>query len=149
MPQAARHSWSKALTRALAAVARSNTDSAWRELLMLPQTALDPPPRGGKKHKKALAAYTLDRLQRWHEGERAALWHSRHVPTRPTKQKARSVEQKREWHWRWRERAGTAKLVQHCCQAACVQTPRLHFKPFGRCTLSSPFLLPHLCLSCP
>ena len=31
----------------------------------------------------------------------------------------------------WRERAGTAKLVQHCCQAACVQTPRLHFKPLA------------------
>ena len=29
-------------------------------------------------------------------GERAALWHSRHVPTRPTKKKARSMEQKRE-----------------------------------------------------
>jgi hypothetical protein len=41
VPQAARHSWSKALTRALAAVAHSNADSAWRELLMLPQTVLD------------------------------------------------------------------------------------------------------------
>lgn len=31
-------------------------------------SSLDAPPRGGKKHHKALAAYTLDRLARWHEG---------------------------------------------------------------------------------
>ena len=58
VPQAARHSRSKALTRALAAVAHSNAYSAWRELLMLPQTVLDAPPRGGKKHKKALVAHS-------------------------------------------------------------------------------------------
>ena len=63
---------------------------------MLPQTVLDAPPRGGKKHKKALAAYTLDRLQRWHEGERAALWHSRHVPKRGPKHKPRTNEQRRD-----------------------------------------------------
>ena len=53
VPQAARHSWSKALTRALATAAHFNTEASWRELLMLPQTVLAAPPRGGKKHKKA------------------------------------------------------------------------------------------------
>ena len=57
------------LTRALATAAHFNTEASWRELLMLPQTVLAAPPREGKKHKKALAAYTLDRLERWHEGE--------------------------------------------------------------------------------
>ena len=80
VPQAARHSWSKALTRALATAAHFNTEASWRELLMLPQTVLAAPPWGGKKHKKALAAYTLDRLERWHEGERGSLWASRPVP---------------------------------------------------------------------
>ena len=96
VPQAARHSWCKALTRALAAVLHSGSESAWRELLMLPQTVLDAPPRGGKKHKKALVAHTLDRIQRWHEGERAALWHRRHVPKRAHKHKPRTNEQRRD-----------------------------------------------------
>ena len=76
VPHAARHSWSKALTRALALAHHHNTEAAWKQLLMLPQAVLDAPPRGGKKHHKALAAYTLDRLARWHEGERMALWTS-------------------------------------------------------------------------
>eukprot|EP00438_Fugacium_kawagutii_P032616 Skav233161 [mRNA] locus=scaffold1669:495717:501543:+ [translate_table: standard] len=77
VPAAARQSWHKALSRALALVAHCNTDASWQELLMLPQAVLDAPPRGGKKHRKALVAYTLDRLERWHEGERLSLWNSR------------------------------------------------------------------------
>ena len=44
---------------------------------MLPQSVLCAPPRGGRRHKRAVAAYTLDRLNRWVEGERASLWASR------------------------------------------------------------------------
>ena len=44
---------------------------------MLPQAVLDGPPRGGHKHVKAAAAYTVDRLQRWEAGERMTLWDSR------------------------------------------------------------------------
>ena len=62
IPVAARHSWSQVLTRALAAVAHSNDDKAWRELLMLPKCVLCALARGGRQHRKAAAAYTLDRL---------------------------------------------------------------------------------------
>ena len=51
-----------------------NDEASWRELLMLPQSILDPPRRGGKQHAKAAAAYTLDRLKRWEDGERLLLW---------------------------------------------------------------------------
>ena len=77
IPAAAKSLWSRTLSRALAAVVHSNNPRSWQELLMLPQTVLDAPPRGGQKHAKAAAAYTLDRLQRWDAGERLTLWESR------------------------------------------------------------------------
>ena len=69
-----------------AAAGEYNDERAWREFLMLPQCVLGAPPRGGRKHRRAMAAYTVDRLQRWVEGERAALWHDRHVPQRGRRQ---------------------------------------------------------------
>ena len=51
--------------------------SRGRELLMLPRCVLGVPPRGGRKHAKASAAYTLDRLHQWQHGERQSLWDSR------------------------------------------------------------------------
>ena len=77
IPAAAKSLWTRTLSRALAAVVHSNNPRSWQELLMLPQTVLDAPPRGGHKHAKAAAAYTLDRLQRWDAGERLSLWESR------------------------------------------------------------------------
>ena len=77
IPAAAKSLWTRTLSRALAAVVHSNNPRSWQELLMLPQTVLDAPPRGGHKHAKAAAAYTLDRLQRWDAGERLTLWESR------------------------------------------------------------------------
>ncbi|CAK9025335.1 unnamed protein product [Durusdinium trenchii] len=65
IPQAARHLWGQALTRCLASVVRHNDATAWQELLMLPKTVLDAPKRGGRQRQKAVASYTLDRLQRW------------------------------------------------------------------------------------
>ena len=82
VPAAARHMWNQLLTRALAAVVHRNDERAWRELLMLAQCVLCAPLRGGRKHKRAAAAFTLDRMQRWQEGERMALWDSRPVPVR-------------------------------------------------------------------
>ena len=43
---------------------RYNDLCSWQELLLLPQCVLNAPPRGGRKHAKAAAAYTLDRLRR-------------------------------------------------------------------------------------
>ena len=71
VPAAARHMWNQLLTRALAAVVHRNDERAWRELLMLAQCVLCAPLRGGRKHKRAAAAFTLDRMQRWQEGERS------------------------------------------------------------------------------
>ena len=82
VPAAVRHLWSQVLTQALAAVAHRNDEAAWRELLMLPQCLLCPPARGGKRHAKAAAAFTRDRIQRWLEGERLSLWASRPSPKR-------------------------------------------------------------------
>ena len=80
IPASARHSWNQVLTRALAQVAHTNDERAWRELLMLPQCLLCCPPRRGRQHRKAVAAYTLDRLQRWQSGKRMSLWDSRPPP---------------------------------------------------------------------
>ena len=44
---------------------------------MLPRCVLGVPARGGRKHAKASAAYTLDRLHQWQQGERHSLWNSR------------------------------------------------------------------------
>ena len=39
---------------------------------MLPQAVLCSPPQGGRKHHRAAAAFTLEQVQRWLDGERAA-----------------------------------------------------------------------------
>ena len=52
------------MTRALATVAHRNDERSWTDFLMLLQTVLCPPPRGGRKHRRAAAAYTIDTLQR-------------------------------------------------------------------------------------
>ena len=74
VPKLARSAWAQALTRALALVVVQNSTHAWTELLMLPKCVLCAPPRTGRKHQKAAAAFTLDRLGRWGDGERESLW---------------------------------------------------------------------------
>jgi len=95
VPAAARCLWGKVLTRALAAAAHHNDIRAWQDLLMLPHAVLDAPQRGGRKHAKAVAAYTLDRLQRWESGERAGLWESRRPPLPPSGRE-RTANQRKE-----------------------------------------------------
>ena len=58
VPAAARSLWCKVLTKTLAVV-HYNDLCSWQELLLLPQCVLNAPPRGGRKHAKAAAAYTL------------------------------------------------------------------------------------------
>ena len=77
VPKAARNLWAQALVRALAAVVAYNTVDAWTELEMLPKCVLVNAPRGGRKNKRASAAFTEDRLTRWLEGERMELWEAR------------------------------------------------------------------------
>ena len=77
VPAKARHLWSQLLSQALATVAHNNDEAAWRELVMLPQCVLCVPNRGGKKHARAAAAFVLDRMQRWQEGDRMSLWETR------------------------------------------------------------------------
>ena len=95
VPAAARSLWGRALSHALASVAHHNDERAWREFLMLPQCVLCPPPRKGRRHHKAAAAYTKDRLQRWLEGDRRALWEDRHQAPQSALRK-RSAAQQRE-----------------------------------------------------
>ena len=73
VPKAARALWSQALVRSLASAVAYNTVAAWTLLLMLPKATLCSPKRGGRKHEKAAAAFTVDRLSRWLAGEQAAL----------------------------------------------------------------------------
>ena len=79
--------------KSLAMVATYNDATSWAELFMLPHCVLCPPPRGGRKHQRAAAAYTLDRLRRWHEGERLELWssHSKPPPSRARDDSRRSL----------------------------------------------------------
>ena len=119
VPAAARPAWSKALTRALAAAGHRNTAEAWRELLMLPRCVLGAPPRSGRKHRKAVAAYTRDRLHRWLEGERQGLWETRHEPpvrdkrqTSPADRREFATALVREGYER---KACTALLSQGLC----------------------------------
>jgi hypothetical protein len=63
---------------------------------MLPQCVLCPPPRRGRKHQRAAAAYTVDRMQRWLEGERQSLWAARpegprRLPRERTAEERRSL----------------------------------------------------------
>lgn len=95
VPTAARYLWGRALTRALAEAVRYNNERAWRELLMLPQCTLGTPPRGGRKHHKAAAAYTIDRLHRWLEGDRRSLWDDRARPA-PLQRQSLSMAKRRE-----------------------------------------------------
>ena len=78
IPAAARFLWGQALIRAVAATVHYNDLEAWTELLMLPQCVLRAPRRAGRRHRRAAAAYTLDRLRRWTEGERRSLWEDSH-----------------------------------------------------------------------
>lgn len=87
LPGAARYLWTKVLTRALAAVRLGKNCSCYpRRCLMLLGS--------GRKHAKAAAAYTLDRLQRWESGERRDLWDSRQPPLAPGG-RARTLAQKK------------------------------------------------------
>ena len=74
VPKQCRGKWAQTLVRCLALVVHTNSAAAWTELEMLPKSVLCSPPRRGKAHAKAAAAFTLDRLARWEAGERLSLW---------------------------------------------------------------------------
>ena len=108
VPVAARYLWGRVLSQALAAAVHHNDLKAWTELLMLPQCVLEAPPRGGCRHRRAAAAYTVDRLQRRAAGERRSLWDDRTPPPAlPTR--ALDAEQKRSLAIVWPVRGSTAR----------------------------------------
>ncbi|CAK0900783.1 unnamed protein product [Prorocentrum cordatum] len=74
VPKECRGAWAPALTRCLAQVVHTNSVEAWTELQMLTKCLLAAPPRRGRAHARAVAAFTADRLARWEHGERAELW---------------------------------------------------------------------------
>ena len=119
---AARHAWNQVLTRALAAVAHRNDVAAWLELLMLPQCVLCAPGRGGRRHRKAAAAFTLDRLQRWQEGERLSLWESR-PRRRPPRSGPLTPEERRDIATSWgREGFDLKACAALMSKGLCPQT---------------------------
>ena len=80
-------------------VATYNDATSCADFFMLPRCVLSPHPRRGRKHQRAAAAYTLDRLWRWHEGERLELWSSNCKPPPgrargPTDDSKRSVAER-------------------------------------------------------
>lgn len=130
VPAAARYLWGRALHRALAEVAHANNERAWKELFMLPQCVLCAPPRTGRRHSKAIAAYTVDRLQRWLEGDRRQLWEDRHKPPRPSSRTLSSGQRRelatalaREGHDR---KACTALVGDGLCPDTPATAAALH-----------------------
>ena len=61
------------------------------ELDMLAKTVLCPPPRARRKHERAVAAFTIDRVDRWKAGERLSFWEA--APTLRSKQSERDDEE--------------------------------------------------------
>ena len=120
---AARYLWGKVLTRALAAAAHHNDIRAWQELLMLPQAVLAAPQRGGRKHAKAVAAYTLDRLQRWESGERAGLWESRRPPLPPSGRERTANQRKELATGLAREGFDSKACAALLADGLCAETP--------------------------
>ena len=126
VPAAARSLWCKVLTKALAAVVHYNDLCSWQELLLLPQCVLNAPPRGGRKHAKAAAAYTLDRLRRWEDGDRILLWESRGRTS--SKHRSLTTPEKKDLAtslaWRlWRQSLcstpGWRLSARNCCNRGC------------------------------
>ena len=111
------------LTRALAAAAHHNDIRAWQELLMLPQAVLDAPQRGGRKHAKAVAAYTLDCLQRWESGERAGLWESRRPPLPPSGRERTANQRKELATGLAREGFDSKACAALLADGLCAETP--------------------------
>ena len=113
----------------------------------------------GRKHAKAAAAYTLDRLQRWESGERRELWDSRQPPLAPGG-RARTPAQKKELATSlaregFDNKACAALLAEGLCKenpetVACIQS--LHpvaadqsFAQLPGCLSSRPFRLTWQC----
>ena len=115
-------------------------------MLMLPQCVLGAPPRAGRKHRKAAAAYTLDRLQRWLEGGLQTLWDDRHQPPRSAGTRGPSAEQRRELavalaREGFERKACNALVAKglssgHCCRAACLAPRSIPSVTAGKLPLS-------------
>ena len=88
----------------------------------------------GRKHAKAAAAYTLDRLQRWESGERRELWDSRQPPLAPGG-RARTLPKRRSLPPAWPEKALTTKLVLLCWPKAFARKTLRPWPASKACTL--------------
>ena len=125
VPHAARHLWGQVLMRALATASHHNDSASWRELLMLPRCVLNAPPRGGRRHHKAAAAYTLDRLQQWLQGERQSLWESRTCSAHRRRTGPPSAEDRRTLATSLAREGFDRKACTALLSAGlCPQTPR-------------------------
>ena len=69
-----RHLWAQCFARALSSAAFHNDVAHWTELQMLPKATLCAPLRAGKQHQAQRVAFTRQRLHRWRDGERGAVW---------------------------------------------------------------------------
>ena len=74
VPKQLRGLWSQCVSRALANAEFHNDVASWTALQMLTKSVLCAPPRAGKQHQNQRIAFTRARMQRWLDGEYAALW---------------------------------------------------------------------------
>ena len=76
-----------------------------------------------RKHAKAVAAYTLDCLQRWESGERAGLWESRRPPLPPSGRERTANQRKELATGLAREGFDSKACAALLADGLCAETP--------------------------
>ena len=74
VPKQLRGMWAQCVSKTMASTAFHNDMTSWAHQQMLAKCVLCAPARSGQQHVNQRVAFTRHRLQRWLDGDRAALW---------------------------------------------------------------------------